>query len=117
MTTERPKPSEPSGALAWDNVISVKDLAVHFPIGGGLLTPKIFVHAVEGVSLDIPRGSFFGLVGESGSGKTTLGLALLRDVSSSWYSEAKQNGHFRLQTLVMTKFGMASVDGPRIAPE
>ena len=61
-----------------DTIISVKDLAVHFPIGGGLFTPKLHVHAVEGVTLDIPRGSFFGLVGESGSGKTTLGRALLK---------------------------------------
>jgi oligopeptide/dipeptide ABC transporter ATP-binding protein len=38
------------------------------------------VRAVEGVSLNIPRGSFFGLVGESGSGKTTLGRALLKAV-------------------------------------
>jgi oligopeptide/dipeptide ABC transporter ATP-binding protein len=59
-------------------VISVKDLAVHFPISGGLFTPKVVVQAVEGVTLDIPRRSFFGLVGESGSGKTTLGRAILK---------------------------------------
>lgn len=58
-------------------VISARNLAVRFPLGGGLLRPKSFVHAVEGVSLDIERGQFFGLVGESGSGKTTLGRALL----------------------------------------
>jgi peptide/nickel transport system ATP-binding protein len=34
--------------------------------GGGTLT------ALEGIDLDIPRGSAFGVVGESGSGKTTL---------------------------------------------
>jgi oligopeptide/dipeptide ABC transporter ATP-binding protein len=61
-------------------VISVRDLAVHFPIGGGLFGSKAVVRAVEGVSLDIPRGSFFGLVGESGSGKTTLGRAILKAV-------------------------------------
>ncbi|SVB92429.1 uncharacterized protein METZ01_LOCUS245283, partial [marine metagenome] len=33
---------------------------------------------VDEVSLEIPKGSFFGLVGESGSGKTTLGRAILR---------------------------------------
>ncbi|HUS55274.1 MAG TPA: oligopeptide/dipeptide ABC transporter ATP-binding protein [Thermohalobaculum sp.] len=59
-------------------VISIKDLAVHFPIGGGLFTPKVMVQAVEGITLDIPRRSFFGLVGESGSGKTTLGRAILK---------------------------------------
>ena len=59
-------------------VISARDLSVHYPIAGGLLTPKVVVRAVEGVNLDIPRGSFFGLVGESGSGKTTLGRAMLK---------------------------------------
>lgn len=59
-------------------VISVRDLAVHYPIGGGLFGSKLVVQAVEGINLDIPRGSFFGLVGESGSGKTTLGRAMLK---------------------------------------
>jgi len=59
-------------------IVSVRDLSVHYPIGRGLFAPKAVVQAVEGVSLDIPGASFFGLVGESGSGKTTLGRALLR---------------------------------------
>ena len=59
-------------------IMSVRDLAVHYPIGGGLLGARAVVQAVEGVTLDIPRGSFFGLVGESGSGKTTLGRAMLK---------------------------------------
>jgi len=64
-------------------LVSVRDLSVHFPIGRGLFAPKTVVRAVEGVSLDIPRGSFFGLVGESGSGKTTLGRAILKAVPIS----------------------------------
>jgi oligopeptide/dipeptide ABC transporter ATP-binding protein len=59
-------------------VISVKNLSVHYPISGGLFTPKVVVRAVENVTVDIPRRSFFGLVGESGSGKTTLGRAMLK---------------------------------------
>jgi peptide/nickel transport system ATP-binding protein len=59
-------------------VISAKELSVHYPISGGLLTPKVVVRAVEKITLDIPRRSFFGLVGESGSGKTTLGRAMLK---------------------------------------
>lgn len=59
-------------------LISVRDLAVHFPLRGGLFMPKTFVRAVEGVDLDLPKGAFFGLVGESGSGKTTLGRAILK---------------------------------------
>ncbi len=61
-------------------LISVRDLSVHFGVRGGGLGKKPVVRAVEGVDLDIEKGSFFGLVGESGSGKTTLGRALLRAV-------------------------------------
>ncbi len=59
-------------------IVSARDLSVHYPIGGGLLGGRAVVRAVDDVSLDIAKGSFFGLVGESGSGKTTLGRAMLR---------------------------------------
>ena len=64
--------------MSEEPIISVRDLGVHYPISGGLLTPKVFIRAVEDIDLEIPRGSFFGLVGESGSGKTTLGRAMLK---------------------------------------
>jgi len=60
-------------------LISARDLSVHYPLRGGRpFGPKPVVRAVEGVNVDIVKGSFFGLVGESGSGKTTFGRALLR---------------------------------------
>ncbi len=58
--------------------VSIQDLSVHYPLGRSLFTKALTVHAIDHVSLDIPRGSFFGLVGESGSGKTTLGRAILK---------------------------------------
>lgn len=58
--------------------ISVKNLGVHYPLGRVLFGDPMVVKAVDDVSLDIPRQSFFGLVGESGSGKTTLGRAILK---------------------------------------
>lgn len=58
-------------------LITTEDLSVHFAIGKGIFTKQI-LKAVDGVSLSIEKGSFFGLVGESGSGKTTLGRALLK---------------------------------------
>lgn len=61
-----------------DAIISTDDLSVHFPLKGPLFGEQPVVRAVEGVSVDIGRGSFYGLVGESGSGKTTFGRALLR---------------------------------------
>src|SRR6266849_979476 len=39
---------------------------------------KELLHAVNGVTLSVPRGGTVGLVGESGSGKTTLTRAILR---------------------------------------
>ena len=62
------------------SLISIKDLAVHFPVGGRRLFARgeQLVRAVDGVSLDIQKGETLGLVGESGCGKTTLGRAVLR---------------------------------------
>lgn len=60
-----------------DVLIRADGLSVGFPIGGGLFNKQV-LKAVDNVSLNIQKGSFFGLVGESGSGKTTLGRALLK---------------------------------------
>jgi len=60
--------------------ISVKNIGVHFTLGRKLIGKPPILRAVDGVSLDIPKGCFFGLVGESGSGKTTLGRAILKAV-------------------------------------
>ena len=59
-------------------LVSTKNLSVHFGLGRKLIGEKLVVRAVENISLDIPKGSFFGLVGESGSGKTTFGRAILK---------------------------------------
>ncbi len=60
-------------------LLQVSDLRVHFPIRKGILQRVVGqVKAVDGVSLDIPRGRTLALVGESGCGKTTLAKALLR---------------------------------------
>jgi len=64
-------------------LIKTSNLSVSFPLGKNFFGPKLFVHAVADITLDIPRGSFFGLVGESGSGKTTYGRALLNAVPIS----------------------------------
>ena len=83
-----------------DLLISAKDLSVTFPIGKGLFN-KAELKAVDKVSVDIPKGSFFGLVGESGSGKTTLGRALLKAAPISGGSAEYRDGevNYDLTTL------------------
>src|SRR5262245_18600286 len=62
-----------------DNLIEVRNLKKHFPMGGGLLgVGQGAVRAVDGVSFDLRRGETFGLVGESGCGKSTTGRCILR---------------------------------------
>ncbi len=63
-----------------DTLLSVRGLEVHFPIKRGLVFDRTVGHvrAVDGVDLDIARGTTYGLVGESGCGKSTLGRGILR---------------------------------------
>jgi oligopeptide/dipeptide ABC transporter ATP-binding protein len=59
--------------------LQVEDLKVHYPLRGGVFRRTVgWLKAVDGVSLDIPAGSTFGLVGESGCGKSSLSRAVLR---------------------------------------
>jgi peptide/nickel transport system ATP-binding protein len=52
-------------------LVEVRDLRKRFTQGR-----RSFL-ALNGISLEIPKGRTYGLVGESGSGKSTLGLALM----------------------------------------
>ncbi|GHS97465.1 dipeptide/oligopeptide/nickel ABC transporter ATP-binding protein [Synergistales bacterium] len=53
-------------------LLSVNDLCVKYKTFEGI------VHAVNGISFDIPERGTLGLVGESGAGKTTTALSLMR---------------------------------------
>jgi oligopeptide transport system ATP-binding protein len=69
-----------------DPLIAIRDLKVHFDLGGGAPWDRLVggspvrrvVKAVDGVTIDIYGGETLGLVGESGCGKSTLGRAILR---------------------------------------
>ena len=69
MLAERPNASSP---VAGDNVLEIEDLEVRFKTEEGEIT------AVDGITLDIPRGSTMGLVGESGCGKSVTAYSVMR---------------------------------------
>ena len=46
-------------------LVSLDALSVHYPLGRRLIGKPPVLKAIDQVSLDIPKGSFFGLVGES----------------------------------------------------
>ncbi len=65
-------------------MLEVRDLVVRF--AGRRARPfaaRPVVHAVNGISFSVARGTAFGIVGESGSGKSTTALALMRLVQSA----------------------------------
>ncbi|SDT54311.1 ABC transporter ATP-binding protein [Bradyrhizobium canariense] len=66
-----------------DFILEVNDLVVHFEAGKKSFQKPSFVHAVDGVSFRVRRGTTFGIVGESGSGKSTTAQAVTRLVSAT----------------------------------
>ncbi len=74
-----PQRHEGITAAAGGTLLVVNDLKVHFPIHRGVFKRVVgHVHAVDGVSLAVPRGRTLALVGESGCGKTTVGKGILQ---------------------------------------
>ncbi|MCH9671178.1 MAG: ATP-binding cassette domain-containing protein [Gammaproteobacteria bacterium] len=84
-------------------IVSLKNLAVHFPISRPLFGAPTIVKAVDGVSLDIHAGQFYGLVGESGSGKTTLGRAILEAVPIAGGAGSYTDDEVRYELTKMSK--------------
>ncbi len=73
---------KPESATDAEVVVDIRDVAVHFELGGSTLARLLgrntgTVKAVDGVNLTMHTGEVVGVVGESGSGKSTLGRALL----------------------------------------
>jgi peptide/nickel transport system ATP-binding protein len=79
-----PRPLAPAGGSCSQPLLEVADLKVHFPIHRGVFKRVVgHVYAVDGVSMDIPRGCTQALVGESGCGKTTVGKGILQLIRPS----------------------------------
>lgn len=57
-------------------LLEIKNLKTGFQID------QNFIHAVDGVSLQLRRGDILGIVGESGSGKSVTSLSILRLIQS-----------------------------------
>ena len=54
------------------NFFSVEDLKIEYTSGGEA------IHAVNGISFELAKGSTIGLVGETGAGKTSIAKAIMR---------------------------------------
>jgi peptide/nickel transport system ATP-binding protein len=78
VSVNEPEPA--ASAAAGDRpLLELHDLVKEYPVtAGAILQRKVAaVHAVSGVSFDLPQGQTLGLVGESGCGKTTVGKMIV----------------------------------------
>ena len=98
-----------SDSPATGPVLEVRDLHVEITSRSGM------VHAVDGVSLEVPKGEAMGLVGESGSGKSMT----LRACLGVLPAEAKvTSGQILLDGVDMVPMGqhdLNRVRGPKIS--
>src|SRR5215470_1197173 len=82
-------------------LLEVTDLKTYYQVRRGLTErlarrPKLWVHAVDGVSFRLARGEMMALVGESGCGKTTTAQTILGMVKPN-------NGSIRLNGTDLVK--------------
>ncbi|HEY2312605.1 MAG TPA: oligopeptide/dipeptide ABC transporter ATP-binding protein [Streptosporangiaceae bacterium] len=87
FTTASSRSASQEKPTGGDVLLRVENLFKHFPVKSGALIQRgrrEYVHAVDGVSLEVRHGETLGLVGETGCGKSTLArcVARLYDITS-----------------------------------
>ena len=93
-----------------ENILSIKNLNVEYPLFGGILQREVSaIHAVKNVSLEIPKGKTFGVVGESGSGKSTLGKAII-NVLKLTAPDVRVNGNIIFNDGINTETDILSLN-------
>ena len=95
-----------------ETLLEVRDLRMHFPIGGGFLQKKGLIYAVDGIDFQLKRGETLGLVGESGCGKSTTARAvaqLHRPTSGQVLLNGQDLTRLRDRELIAARMGMQMV--------
>jgi len=96
-------------------LITVKNLAVDYPIIGGIFMRQIgTVQAVRDVSFSVYPNETLGIVGESGCGKTTIAKAILNLVESSkgemYYKDIRIDNNLNKNKNIRQKIQMVFQD-------
>ncbi len=114
---------------AEDTLLRIRNLRKWYPVTENrVLFSRVVGHikAVDGVSIDIPRGKTMGLVGESGCGKSTLartvvrlepfqaGTLFLEDQNISTFKSRREELAFRRRVQMVFQDPYASLNPRRL---
>ncbi|MDK3019221.1 ABC transporter ATP-binding protein [Pseudodonghicola flavimaris] len=92
-----------------DRLLTVRDLVIDIPVGGGTL------HAVRGIDFELDRGEVLCIVGESGSGKSLTSLALMGLLGKRIKPKATQMDFDGTALLSASKKTMRGLRGARMS--